>query len=124
MGSLPIMYNVRMTRTPKMPDLVRVPLVLSQTEIEQLDDWQFTYRHRTRTAALRAMMQLAYDAAPAAKSAHPEQPTHSAQPTQPTQPAQPAQRATHKPTEPEPSEGRRRTTPVEPAPVLPRKPRR
>ena len=39
-------------------DKVRVPLLLSSEEAKELDDWQFQHRHRTRTAALKALMRL------------------------------------------------------------------
>ena len=43
-------------------DKVRVPLLLSSEEAKELDDWQFQHRHRTRTAALKALMRLGYEA--------------------------------------------------------------
>ena len=54
-----------MARTPESPDKVRVPLVLSVEELRELDDWRFAHRHPTRTAALKAMMRIAIEAAPA-----------------------------------------------------------
>ena len=43
-------------------DKVRVPLLLSPQEAKELDDWQFQHRHRTRTAALKALIKLGYEA--------------------------------------------------------------
>ena len=43
-------------------DKVRVPLLLTPDEARELDDWQFQNRHRTRTAALKALMRLGYEA--------------------------------------------------------------
>ncbi len=45
-----------------MPDRIRVPLLLTPDEAKELDDWQFQHRHRTRTAALKALMRLGYEA--------------------------------------------------------------
>ena len=45
-----------------LADKVRVPLLLSPEEAKELDDWQFQHRHRTRTAALKALMKLGYEA--------------------------------------------------------------
>ncbi len=45
-----------------LADKVRVPLLLSPQEAKELDDWQFKHRHRTRTAALKALMALGYKA--------------------------------------------------------------
>lgn len=56
-----------MAQTPENPDKVRVPLVLSAAELQDLDDWRFAHRHPTRTAALKAMMRLAMKTAPAPK---------------------------------------------------------
>ena len=56
-----------MARTPGPADTHRVPLVLSAEELRELDDWRFAHRHPTRTAALKAMMQLAYETAPASR---------------------------------------------------------
>lgn len=38
---------------------MRMPLILSPEELRQLDDWQFTHRHRTPTVVLKALMQVA-----------------------------------------------------------------
>lgn len=46
---------------------VRVPLLLTPEEAKELDDWQFQHRHRTRTAALKALMQLGYAATATSK---------------------------------------------------------
>jgi hypothetical protein len=56
-----------MAQTPENPDKVRVPLVLSAEELQDLDDWRFAHRHPTRTAALKAMMRLAIETAPTPK---------------------------------------------------------
>ncbi len=53
-----------MARTPDNPETHRVPLVLSPRELQELDDWRFAHRHPTRTAALKAMMRIAMEAAP------------------------------------------------------------
>ncbi len=45
-----------------LTDKVRVPLLLTPEEAKELDDWQFEHRHRTRTAALKALMALGYKA--------------------------------------------------------------
>jgi hypothetical protein len=50
-----------MTETAPQAGKIRVPLLLSPEEAKELDDWQFTHRHRTRTAALKAMMRIAID---------------------------------------------------------------
>ena len=39
--------------------VVRVPLLLTQEEAEELDNWQFSNRLRTRSEALREMMRRA-----------------------------------------------------------------
>ena len=57
-----------MARPPDNPDTHRVPLVLSAQELQELDDWRFAHRHPTRTAALKAMMRLAMEVAPASPS--------------------------------------------------------
>ncbi len=54
-----------MARTPDNPETHRVPLVLSPRELQELDDWRFAHRHPTRTAALKAMMRIAIETAPA-----------------------------------------------------------
>ena len=46
-------------------DKVRVPLLLTPAEAQELDDWQFKHRHKTRTAALKALMRLGYEASKA-----------------------------------------------------------
>ena len=40
----------------------RIPLILSAEEVQKLDDWQFKHRHRTRTAAIKALLEIAYEA--------------------------------------------------------------
>lgn len=55
------MMRVMAETTPK-PDKVRVPLLLTPQEAKELDDWQFTHRHRTRTAAIKALMRAGYEA--------------------------------------------------------------
>lgn len=54
-----------------MPDKVRVPLLLTPEEAKELDDWQFQHRHRTRTAALKALMRLGYQATATPKKGKP-----------------------------------------------------
>ena len=53
-----------MARTPEGSDKARVPLVLTAEELQELDDWRFAHRHPTRTAALKAMMRLAFETMP------------------------------------------------------------
>ena len=54
-----------------MPDKIRVPLLLTPEEAKELDDWQFQHRHRTRTAALKALMRLGYEATATPKGGKP-----------------------------------------------------
>lgn len=63
-----------MTKAPEKPDKPRVPLIFTPEELQELDDWQFEHRHRTRTAAIKALMRLGYDAskAPAKARKKPE----------------------------------------------------
>lgn len=56
-----------MAMKPPYPDKHRVPVLFSPEEAQELDDWQFQHRHRTRTAAIKALMRLGYDASKAAK---------------------------------------------------------
>ena len=41
------------------PRIERVPLLLTKDELQELDDWQFAHRMRTRSDAVRKMMQIA-----------------------------------------------------------------
>lgn len=43
------------------PRIERVPLLLTKEEIQELDDWQFTHRMRTRSDAIRKMMRIAIE---------------------------------------------------------------
>ena len=43
------------------PRIERVPLLLTKDELQELDDWQFAHRMRTRSDAVRKMMQIAID---------------------------------------------------------------
>lgn len=49
----------------KPPEKPRVPLIFTPEELRELDDWQFEHRHRTRTAAIKALMRLGYEASKA-----------------------------------------------------------
>jgi len=60
-----------MADTESQVEKIRVPLLLSPEEVKELDDWQFQHRHRTRTAALKALMRLGYEATEAAKKIKP-----------------------------------------------------
>lgn len=51
-----------MAKENSVPKKTRVPLLLTPEEAKELDDWQFQHRHRTRTAALKALMRLGYGA--------------------------------------------------------------
>ena len=51
-----------MAEKPAKADNPRVPLILTPAELQELDDWRFKHRHPTRTAALKALMRLGYDA--------------------------------------------------------------
>jgi hypothetical protein len=42
---------------------VRVPLLLTPAEAKNLDDWQFANRLRTRSDAIRRLIELGLDAA-------------------------------------------------------------
>ncbi len=55
------------TKLPK-PDKHRVPVLFSPEEAQELDDWQFRHRHRTRTAAIKALMRLGYEASKTSES--------------------------------------------------------
>ena len=65
-GLLPCEHIVRsmgdMADKNTLADKVRVPLLLSSEEAKELDGWQFQHRHRTRAAALKALMKLGYEA--------------------------------------------------------------
>ena len=50
------------------PRIERVPLLLTKDELQELDDWQFAHRMRTRSDAVRKMMQIAIDVTAARKS--------------------------------------------------------
>ena len=66
------------------PRIERVPLLLTKDELQDLDDWQFAHRMRTRSDAVRKMMRIAIDvtagksesesaaSAPAAQSGNPK----------------------------------------------------
>ena len=47
---------------------VRIPLLLTPDEAEELDEWQFANRLRTRSSALREMMRRAIEAHKASPS--------------------------------------------------------
>ncbi len=51
-----------MTDKDDSPAGKRVPLILTPAELEELDDWRFKHRQPTRTAALKALMRLGYEA--------------------------------------------------------------
>jgi hypothetical protein len=42
---------------------VRVPLLLTPEEVKNLDDWQFANRQRTRSDAIRRLIELGLEAA-------------------------------------------------------------
>ena len=50
----------------------RVPLLLTKKELEKLDDWQFTHRVRTRSDAVRVLMEKGYGAEEAAEAKKPK----------------------------------------------------
>ena len=50
---------------PPKPDPVRLHMLLTQEEAQELDDWRYAHRHPTRTAAVKALMRLGYEALPA-----------------------------------------------------------
>jgi hypothetical protein len=50
---------------------VRVPLLLTQEEAKRLDDWQFANRLRTRSDAIRRLIELGLEAAKAEKGRNP-----------------------------------------------------
>lgn len=50
------------------PRTERVPLLLTAEEVQELDDWQFSKRMRTRSDAIRELMKLGYAAAADAKN--------------------------------------------------------
>ena len=56
------------------PDPIRLHVLLTPKEAEELDDWQFEHRHRTRTAALKAMMRIAMEAMPVPAAPKPAKP--------------------------------------------------
>ena len=56
-----------MATKPSNPDKHRVPVLFSSEESQELDDWRFRHRHRTRTAAIKALMRLGYGASKAAE---------------------------------------------------------
>jgi hypothetical protein len=47
---------------------VRVPLLLTPAEVKNLDDWQFANRLRTRSGAIRRLIDLGLEAAKAKAS--------------------------------------------------------
>jgi Holliday junction resolvasome RuvABC DNA-binding subunit len=51
-----------MAEQPPKPDKHRVPVLFTPEEAQELDNWQFRHRHRTRTAAIKALMRLGYEA--------------------------------------------------------------
>ena len=44
------------------PRTERIPLLLTKDEIQDLDNWQFAHRMRTRSDAIRRMMRIAIEA--------------------------------------------------------------
>ncbi len=60
-----------MTDKDDSPAGKRVPLILTPAELEELDDWRFKHRQPTRTAALKALMRLGYEATTTADKAKP-----------------------------------------------------
>jgi hypothetical protein len=44
---------------------IRVPLLLTTDEAKALDDWQFTNRLRTRSGAIRRLIEMGLEAAKA-----------------------------------------------------------
>jgi hypothetical protein len=51
--------------------IVRVPLLLTPEEAKRLDDWQFSNRLRTRSDAIRRLIELGLLAAKAEKGRQP-----------------------------------------------------
>jgi hypothetical protein len=58
-------YARGMPANPTKPKKHRVPLIFSPEELQELDDWGFAHRHRTRTGAIKALMRLGYEASKA-----------------------------------------------------------
>lgn len=44
---------------------MRVPMMMTPAEAMRLDEWQHAYRLANRTAAIKEMMRMAYEARPA-----------------------------------------------------------
>lgn len=52
----------------------RVPLLLTASELQKLDDWMFARRIRSRGEAIRQLMELGYSAEPEGEK-QPKKPT-------------------------------------------------
>ena len=59
--------------SPK-PEKPRVPVLFTPEELQELDDWQFQHRHRTRTAAIKALMRLGYETSKQPAAPQPRKP--------------------------------------------------
>lgn len=65
------------------PRIERVPLLLTKDELQELDDWQFAHRMRTRSDAVRKMMQIAIDATAGKRESEGAEAVPTAQSTNP-----------------------------------------
>lgn len=65
----------------------RLQLMVTRSEMEEIDRWRFTHHVPSRSEAVRRMMRSVLDGHALHDNTLPEQPTTSEQPAQPAQPA-------------------------------------